>query len=73
MDNNKWIENGLLLRNIYGKLRARVNTIFMPKRTYQPKKRKRKKMHGWRQRMKTKSGRRVISARKRKKRYILTR
>jgi large subunit ribosomal protein L34 len=43
----------------------------MPKRTWQPKKRRRLRRHGFRKRMKTKGGRKVIKARRDKGRHNL--
>ena len=42
------------------------------KRTFQPKKRQRAKEHGFRKRMATKSGRKILSSRRRKGRKSLT-
>lgn len=42
------------------------------KRTYQPKKRRRAKVHGYRARMRTKKGKQVLSRRRNKGRRIAT-
>ncbi len=43
----------------------------MPKRTYQPKKRRRARVHGFRARTRTRSGRKILKARRTKGRSVL--
>jgi len=44
----------------------------MPKRTYQPKKKRRKRVHGFRRRMRTLGGRKIIKRRRIKERKKLS-
>ena len=46
--------------------------IAVSKRTYQPNNRRRHKVHGFRQRMRTRAGRSILSARRRKGRSSLS-
>ena len=65
----------LLKDNVYvilSKSLLSINTLKMPKRTYQPKTRKRAKTHGFRARMSSPGGRNVIKRRRSKQRTKLS-
>lgn len=44
----------------------------MPKRTWQPKRRRRRRVHGFLERMMTRNGRNVLKSRRNKGRWCLT-
>lgn len=66
MSNHVWFDICMVC------LRFTKEDLLMAKMTFQPKKRQRSKVHGFRARMKSAGGRKVLSARRAKGRAKLT-
>ena len=62
-----------MLKSLFFKFKFRKEGELKVKQTYQPKKKQRSKVHGFRARMKTLTGRNVLKRRRNKGRKELTR